>query len=133
MRAMWVVGAVAVLAGCATVRQEDLDAWKGVSVEELDTHTLFLTVPMTRTFTSQGIEVRNYTNGKAAAACVTNGSSKSAGAKTSGTAFSTCTSQDVVCNNLFYIQGGKVIEYAPVGQCFTDERVRPQFRRPGQG
>ena len=35
------------LNGCAnmTVRQEDLNAWVGVSVERLDTHSLFLTLP----------------------------------------------------------------------------------------
>ena len=31
----------AILTGCATVRQQDLDAWVGMPVEALDTHSLF--------------------------------------------------------------------------------------------
>jgi hypothetical protein len=34
----------------------------------------------------------------------------------------------VVCNNIFYIKDGKVVEYAPTGNCYTDETVRPQAR-----
>jgi hypothetical protein len=45
-----------------------------------------------------------------------------------GNAFSTCSSGWVGCNNIFYIKDGKVIEYAPTGNCFTDERVQPQAR-----
>jgi len=30
------------------------------------------------------------------------------------------------CDNIFYIQDGKVIQYKPVGQCFTDESVSPE-------
>ena len=33
----------------AAVRQEDLQAWKGAPVSELDTHTIFLTMPVVRT------------------------------------------------------------------------------------
>jgi len=51
-----------VVVGC-TVRQQDLDAWVGVPVEALDTHPIFNTVPMDRTITDSGIEIRNYRNG----------------------------------------------------------------------
>ena len=33
-------------AGCLSVRQQDLDAWVGMPVEALDTHSFFITVPM---------------------------------------------------------------------------------------
>ena len=43
MRLLQLTTAMAIaslLAGCATVRQQDLDAWGGVPVEALDTHSL---------------------------------------------------------------------------------------------
>ena len=53
------VGALAtaaLLSGCATVRQSDLDAWVGVPVQALDTHPLFLTMPQYRTQTANGVD-----------------------------------------------------------------------------
>ena len=41
-------------------------------------------------------------------------------------AFTTCSSNRIVCNNIFYIRDGIVLEYAPTGRCYTDETVRPQ-------
>jgi hypothetical protein len=35
-----------VLSGCATVHQEDLDAWKGAPVAALETHPVFMTMPV---------------------------------------------------------------------------------------
>jgi hypothetical protein len=55
--------AVAMLMGCATVREADLDAWKGQPVAELDKHPVFLTVPAIRTKARDGTEIRNYVNG----------------------------------------------------------------------
>ena len=120
------------MAGCATVRQvrqQDLDAWVGMPVEALDTHSLFLTVPMYRTVSSSGIEIRNYANGADVARCFGSGSAYAGGGRTvNATTFSTCTSNRVVCNNIFYVKDGKVLEYAPTGQCYTDDSVRPQKR-----
>ena len=48
------------VAACAMVRQQDLDAWVGAPVEALDTHSFFITVPMVRTRTDSGIEIRNF-------------------------------------------------------------------------
>jgi len=45
-----------------------------------------------------------------------------------------CTSSTPTCNNLFYIRGGRVERFTPVGsggaRCFTDERMRPGFSGP---
>ncbi|MBV8248374.1 MAG: hypothetical protein JO200_07960 [Comamonas sp.] len=113
--------AFAALAGCAmvpTVRQSDLDAWKGLPVDALDTHSIFATMPMTRHITPSGIEVRNYANMAHSTTC----SGYQHGTRAQ------CTSDDVGCNNLFYIRDGRVIEYAPTGQCYTDDSARPQQR-----
>lgn len=119
-----------VLSACSgmVVRQQDLDAWVGMPVEALDTHSLFLTVPMVRTRTESGIEIRNYANGRNFGSCSGFGSANAAGSWVNANAFSNCTSGWVGCNNIFYIKDGKVIEYAPTGHCYTNETVQPQER-----
>jgi hypothetical protein len=118
-----------VLTGCASVRQQDLDAWVGVPVEALDTHSVFLTFPMYKSITESGIEVRNYANGKDVAQCFSNAGAAYGQAKyVNATVFSTCSSNRIVCNNIFYIKDGKVLEYAPTGRCYTDETAQPQAR-----
>lgn len=128
MKYLVVVCAV-LLAGCATVRQSDLDAWVNMPVEALDTHPLFVTLPLVRTKTESGIEVRNYANGMDVSRC--SGQALASGSRRYVTvdAFSNCTHGRVVCNNIFYIRDGKVLEYAPTGRCYTDATVRPQVRR----
>lgn len=121
---------VAALAGCATVRQPDLDAWVGAPVEALDTHPLFLTIPMYRTLTDSGVEIRNYVNSQEAQQCFTRVDAHHSDHRyLDHTAFTTCSENRIVCNNLFYVEGGKVIRYAPTGSCFTDDRVRPRVGR----
>jgi hypothetical protein len=122
------LAAVVLLCSCATVRRQDLDAWVGVPVEALDTHSLFLTVPMVRARTESGIEIRNYANGRNIARCAGTGGAYSSGGWVHANAFSNCTSGWVGCNNIFYIRDGKVLEYAPTGRCYTDARVQPQAR-----
>lgn len=119
---------VATVASCATVRQQDLDAWVGMPVEALDTHSIFITMPMYRTVTASGIEIRNYTNGRDVANCFGNAGATRVGTYVNANAFTICSSGRIVCNNLFYIKDGKVIEYAPTGRCFTDERAQPEAR-----
>ncbi|MDO9504894.1 hypothetical protein, partial [Hydrogenophaga sp.] len=41
------------LAGCATVRQADLDAWVGQPIVALETHPVFLTIPVVKTVASE--------------------------------------------------------------------------------
>lgn len=75
------VAATLVLHGCmlAGVRQQDLDAWVGVPVEALDTHSIFVTIPMYKSYTESGIEIRNYANGKDIAQCFGNASANNRG------------------------------------------------------
>ena len=61
------------LTGCAGVRPQDLAAWEGQPVELLDRHPVFLTIPVVRTTTADGIEVRDYVNGTTIASCSQNG------------------------------------------------------------
>jgi len=125
-----ILTAMIFLSSCASlaVRKQDLDAWIGVPVEALDTHSLFLTVPMVRTKTDSGIEIRNYANGRNMSSCSGSGSTYVSGKWVQGNAFSNCSSGWQGCNNIFYIRDGKVIEYAPTGQCYTDDSVQPQER-----
>lgn len=116
------------ISGCATVRQQDLDAWAGAPVEALDAHPLFLTMPMYRTQTDNGVETRNYVNGEDVEQCFTSAGARRGDRKyVSHSAFTTCSESRVVCNNLFYIQGGKVIRYVPTGACYTNDSVRPNI------
>lgn len=116
--------AAAVLAGCATVRQSDLDAWVGVPVVYLQSHSLFSTLPVKITPAPGGGEIHNYMNG----ADVQNCSASVSGLKNSrfATAEETCVTTRVGCNNRFLVREGAVVEYRPVGQCMTDNRVRPE-------
>lgn len=117
------------LTGCATVRQSDLDAWVGMPVEALDTQSFFITLPMTKKVTASGIEVRNYANTKVLQDCDdTAYATPVKGGSVTAYGTTTCTSSKVGCNNIFYIKNGKVLEYAPTGQCMTNETVRPQKR-----
>jgi hypothetical protein len=124
---------VLLLAGCAvqtvkTVRQEDLDAWVDVPVDALNTHSLFLTIPMYKTFTESGVEIRNYVNGiNLAPQCFSYGSGYVTGNNISSNTFTQCTAAtSIVCNNIFYIFNGRVIKYVPTGRCYTDETAQPQ-------
>ena len=120
------------LAACGTVRQQDLDAWVGQPVAALDTHSLFITLPVVKTVTDDGIEIRNYVNKRNVGACFGNtfGQASSSYNTTSANfnAFSNCTSRAEGCDNIFYIKNKKIIEYKPVGKCFTNETVQPEKR-----
>ncbi|MEX0829133.1 MAG: hypothetical protein WD032_02720 [Nitrospirales bacterium] len=114
--------------GCATtptVRQADLNAWAGVSVEALDTHGFFMTVPMFRTTTDNGTEIRNYAYGYDFQECFSKAGANTIGDFVKEDAFITCSSSSIVCNNIFYLKEGTVLEYAPTGRCDTDKKVQP--------
>jgi hypothetical protein len=119
--------------GCATgktVRSKDLYAWIDVPVEALDTHSFFITLPMIRTITKDEVEIRNYVNKRNIGSCFNLGYSNT-GTTLSNVAFNsfaTCLSSFVGCNNVFYIKNDHVIEYVPVGQCYTDDFVQPESR-----
>ena len=118
------------LSACATrtVRKQDLDSWVGVPVEALDMHSFFITLPMNRTVTESGIEIRNYADDFEVTSCFGTPGANPWGYYISANAFHNCTKNRVVCNNIFYIKDGIVIEYAPTGSCYTDETVQPEPR-----
>lgn len=118
------------LTGCAHVHQSDVDAWSGVPVGALDTHSLFITLPMIRTVSPEGIEIRNYPNKKAVGRCLGYAQPGMTGASSyaSYMAFSNCNSELKGCDNIFYIKDGKVVEYLPKGKCYTDKTTRPEAR-----
>ena len=116
---------VVLFSGCAIflqVRQSDLEAWKGVPVEALDTHSFFLTVPMVKTVTESGVEIRDYVNKGGVSRCSQFGTLSYGNFNS----FQNCSAQIAGCDNIFYIRDGKVLEYKPVGQCYTDNTVRPE-------
>lgn len=130
VRTAAVLAAVVVLGGCLTVRQEDLTSWVGQPVVELDTHPVFLTMPVVKTVTPQGIEIRNYVNGRNLASCSAGGFATNNGGFVNASTFNACTQNFAACNNIFYIKDGKIIEYAPTGsggmRCFTNETLQPR-------
>lgn len=121
------------LAGCASVRQEDMDAWIGQPVVALETHPVFATMRLVRTRASDGSEVRNYINGTVVSSC-SGGGNISAGIVdfASYNSFMSCMHQHPACNNIFHLKEGKIISYTPIGtggaRCFTDARAKPNFR-----
>ncbi len=132
MRMLSLVPALA-LVGCATVQQADLDAWVDQPVAKLEQHPIFLTIPVVKTKTSDGTEIWNYINGGNIGAC-SGGGSVAVGRQVdyaTYSAFSSCMSRFAACNNIFYVQNGRVLRYTPVGSggasCYTDERVRPGY------
>lgn len=124
----WCALAIALMiAGCASVRPADLDAWVGQPVSALDTQPFFLTLPVVKTMTPEGIEIRNYVNGMDTASCSGFGSSYVNYSSWSTT--QSCVAQFRACNNIFYIRDGRVLSYRPTpsggARCATDARVRP--------
>jgi hypothetical protein len=117
--------------GSMLVRQQDLDSWVGVSVEELDTHSGFLTLPLVKTRTESGIEIRVYPNKETSNRCFDTGSINSKGyqSRASFNTFQNCTSRLVGCDNIFYIKNNKVVEYKPVGTCYTNETTQPERKK----
>lgn len=126
---------VAVLVGCASVRQVDLDAWVGQPVAALETHPIFVTIPVVKTMASDGTEIWNYVNGANLGSCTGGGAVYGKQLNyTSYNQFASCVQRFAACNNIFYIKDGKVQRYTPVGtggaRCYTNEQVQPQFRGP---
>lgn len=122
------MGILTLAGACATlptVRQPDLDAWVGVSVEGLDTHPIFSKELMFRTKTTSGTEIRNYAYGYNFKECFGRAGASKFGDFVNENTFITCSSGQIVCNNLFYIREGKVLEYAPTGLCATDAKAQP--------
>jgi hypothetical protein len=123
----------ALLAGCASVRQVDLDSWIGQPVAALETHPIFITVPVLKTIASDGTEIWNYVNGANVGQCTGGGNVYGRQlSSTSYTQFASCMQQFAACNNIFYIRGGIVQRYTPIGtggmRCYTTEQLQPNYR-----
>lgn len=106
------------LVGCAIPgpRQSDLDAWQGVPVRYLDTHPFFLTMPVTKTFTEDGIEIRRYVREQTGRSCTMIGYSMA------------CDDEQRACHAIFYIKDRHVLEMKVVSSgrvCRTNETMRP--------
>ncbi len=120
------------LAGCAVVHQEDLDAWIDVPVVALDTHSFLVTLPMAKTVTESGVEIRVYSNKAGFTNCggggfgSINSSPGNSIAYQNFSSFQNCTSKLVGCDGVFYIRDGKVLEAKAVGRCYTNEKSRPE-------
>lgn len=115
------------VSGCATVRPSDLDAWVGMPAVALDTHPVFATMPMYRTQTPDGVEIRNYLNSKTVEQCFSNAGIRHGDRRyVKHSTFVSCSENRLACANMFYLQGDRVTRYAPMGDCYTDDSVRPQ-------
>ena len=131
-----------VLSGCASVQKEDLDAWEGAPVTALDAHPIFLTMPVVRTKTSDGTEIRNYVNSANVSTCTGGGGvrvSPQQQGRFSGlvdtatySEFSNCMQRLAACNNIFYIKDDRIQQFTAIGtggmRCYTNEKIRPGFR-----
>lgn len=109
----------------STVQQQNLDSWTNVPVEVLDSHVFFKTVPMFRTKTDSGTEIRNYAYGFDFQECASKAGATNIGDFMGEDAFIACSSSKIVCNNMFYIKEGIVLEYAPTGRCDTGKKIQP--------
>ena len=120
------------LAGCATVRQSDLDAWVGVPVVALDTHSLLLGYPMFKTITDTGIEIRIYSEKISVSSCTGSGIGSLNSPRgnfisyANFNSYQNCISRLAGCDGIFYIRDRKVIEAKVAGSCFTNESYRPE-------
>jgi hypothetical protein len=131
-----VLGLAAIgLAGCATVRQEDRDAWVGQPVSALDVQPVFMTMNMIRTISPDGIEMRNYVNSASLGSCRSSGSVYTGSPNyVPYNTFTSCMQREAACNNIFRIENGTVVSYTPIGsggaKCYTDDSTRPGFSGP---
>src|SRR5262245_31204051 len=92
--------ATSMICACASVRQADLDAWVGQPVVALETHPVFLTVPVVKTRASDGTEIWNYVNGANLGQCSSGGSIYSGMVDyATYSKFSNCVQRFAACNN----------------------------------
>jgi hypothetical protein len=90
--------------------------WLNRSVDEVLLHPEFATRQMTNRKASDGSELITFKN---------SGGIHSSGDCTTYKGFSSCTSStgEIVCNHLFLIKKGRVVDYYRMGSC-SDEDIR---------
>jgi hypothetical protein len=132
MRCVWFLVALLCLSGCATVRPEDLAAWKGRPVADLDKHPVFATMRLVRSHAADGTEIRNYVNGTTGVSCSGTDSGQVIGSTALVNQSGACISSTPACINIFHVNNGVFESYTPIGtggaRCYTDERAQPAFR-----
>jgi hypothetical protein len=127
-----ILGVLLVFTGCATVHQEDLDAWGGRPVSDLEKHPILVTFPAVRTMASDGTEIRDYVNGKTVSQC-SSGGTVFAGYVSMATysGFTNCMQNFAACHGIFYIKNGVIDHVSAIGtggtRCYTDASLRPTF------
>jgi hypothetical protein len=88
----------------SSLRMADLDSWLGVRVIAIDTHSFLLTLPMVKTVTDSGVEIRVYSNKRGIVSCGGTGFLSYSNFNT----FQACSAGLVGCDGIFYIRDGKV-------------------------
>jgi hypothetical protein len=121
------------LAVAACVRPEDTEAWVGQPVAALQTHPVFVTMPLVRTRAADGSEIWNFVNGTSVTTCERSVGSNRGSVLNSASysSFTSCMSGTMACNNIFLVRNGVVQRYTPIGTggafCYTDARLQPGF------
>jgi hypothetical protein len=128
VRTEWIIWAlVSVVAlGCtkaAQVRTEDVNAWRGTPLMELQVHPLFSTIPKAVEPLSDGSELWTYSN------CISRRSARVCNPVGTSMICSGGQANEVCCYNQFLVQGDHVIWYRPIGSCYTDCSTRPSSDR----
>jgi len=118
--------------GCASVHQDDLDTWKGRPVSDIEKHPIFVTMPVVRTVTSDGTELRDYVNGQNVAQCSSGGTVFNGVVNmASYNSFMSCTQKIQACHGIFTIKNGTVESLSAIGtggaRCYSNESMRPGF------
>jgi len=124
--------AASIFTGCQTVRKADLDAWVGQPVIALETHPIFLTIPVVKTQASDGTKIWNYVNGANLGQCSGNGNIYTGTVDYAAySKFSSCVQRFSACNNIFFIKNDRVVKYTPIGtggaRCYTTKESQPGF------
>jgi hypothetical protein len=125
--------ALLVLGACAAdppparplIHPGDVDAWKGAPIIELERHPFFSTVPPVVQKLSDGSELRTHKN------CVSSREDiECQGVRFGALTQTTCSGEitDACCSHQFFVRGGVVEEYRPVGRCHTSCSRRPASR-----
>ncbi len=127
------------LCGCATTANEDLNAWIGQPVSELDNHPVFMIFPVVRTTAADGTEIRDYVNGHNFEGCFAGGTEELADQVdfATYTRFTSCMQTFPACQNIFYIKNGIVERVSATStggaRCDPNVSLRPGFSGSANG
>ena len=106
LRAMLVIGCIAVVVGCTGA------SWLGKPASMLEIHPTLSESRMIRTKTASGIEARAYSRFFTNSGCAVLEGSGGSGFWVPADAFADCNSSTAACVHLFYIQDGSISGYS---------------------